>query len=116
MNEEEIKKALEIIKQPITVNCIDYHYFDQENYDKLVAIFDNCRWFINNFEQLIDNFNNLQQENARLKDKNDKIEKWLKYKAEALDTFDIPKRKETGAFWFTTRGEIDGLLELLKEN
>lgn len=58
----------------------------------------------------------LQQENARLKDKNDKIEKWLKYKAEALDTFDIPKRKETGAFWFTTRGEIDGLLELLKEN
>ena len=58
----------------------------------------------------------LKQENARLKDKNDKIEKWLKYKAEALDTFDIPKRKETGAFWFTTRGEIDGLLELLKEN
>ena len=58
----------------------------------------------------------LQQENARLKDKNDKIEKWLKYKAEALDTFDIPKRKETGAFWFTTRGEIDGLLDLLKEN
>ena len=58
----------------------------------------------------------LEQENARLKDKNDKIEKWLKYKAEALDTFDIPKRKETGAFWFTTRGEIDGLLELLKEN
>ena len=66
---EELKKALEIIKQPITVNCIDYHYFDQENYDKLVAIFDNCRWFINNFEQLIDNFNDLQQENARLKDK-----------------------------------------------
>lgn len=58
----------------------------------------------------------LQQENARLKDKIEKIEEWLKYKAEALDTFDIPKRKETGAFWFTTRGEIDGLLELLKEN
>ena len=58
----------------------------------------------------------LEQENARLKDKIEKIEEWLKYKAEALDTFDIPKRKETGAFWFTTRGEIDGLLELLKEN
>ena len=57
----------------------------------------------------------LKQENARLKDKIEKIEEWLKYKAEALDTFDIPKRKETGAFWFTTRGEIDGLLELLKE-
>lgn len=58
----------------------------------------------------------LQQENERLKDKIEKFEDWLKYKAEALDTFDIPKRKETGAFWFTTRGEIDGLLELLKEN
>lgn len=57
-----------------------------------------------------------QQENTRLKDKIEKIEEWLKYKAKALDTFDIPKRKETGAFWFTTRGEIDGLLELLKEN
>lgn len=58
----------------------------------------------------------LHQENARLKDKIEKIEEWLKYKAEALDTFDISKRKKTGAFWFTTRGEIDGLLELLKEN
>ena len=60
--------------------------------------------------------NRLEKENERLKDKIEKFEEWLKYKAEALDTFDIPKRKETGAFWFTTRGEIDGLLELLKEN
>ena len=87
-------------------------------------LYDKCE----NMEQLFDKYYlplldkhysktyKLQQENARLKDKNDKIEKWLKYKAEALDTFDIPKRKETGAFWFTTRGEIDGLLELLKEN
>lgn len=67
-------------------------------------------------DEVLNYIDNLEQENARLKDKNDKIEKWLKYKAEALDTFDIPKRKETGAFWFTTRGEIDGLLELLKEN
>ena len=87
-------------------------------------LYDKCE----NMEQLFDKYYlplldkhysktyKLQQENARLKYKNDKIEKWLKYKAEALDTFDIPKRKETGAFWFTTRGEIDGLLELLKEN
>jgi hypothetical protein len=60
MNEEEIQKALEIIKQPITVNCIDYHYFDTENYDKIVAVYDNCRWFINNVEQIIDNCNELK--------------------------------------------------------
>ena len=60
MSEKEIKEALEIIRKPITVNCEDYHYFDQENYDKLVSVYDNCRWFINNFEQVIDNCNELK--------------------------------------------------------
>lgn len=55
-----------------------------------------------------------KKEIEKLHNKIDKIEEWLEYKAEALDRFDIPKRKETGAFWFTTRGEIDGLLEILK--
>ena len=41
MNKEEIKEALEIIRQPIIVNCKDYHYFDQENYNKLVSVYDN---------------------------------------------------------------------------
>ena len=36
----------------------------------------------------------LRKENARLKDKIEKIEEWLKYKAEALDTFDIPKKEK----------------------
>ena len=69
-------------------------------------------------EILIDyaEYEQLQQENKELHNKIDKIEEWLKYKAEALDTFDIPKRKETGAFWYTTRGEIDGLLEILKDS
>lgn len=58
----------------------------------------------------------LEQENKELHNKIDKIEEWLEYKAEALDRFDIPKRKETGAFWYTTRGEIDGLLEILKDS
>lgn len=45
----------------------------------------------------------------------DEIREWLKYKAEQLDEFDIPKRKETGAFWFATRGEIDSLLDKVKD-
>jgi hypothetical protein len=69
MNEEEIHKALEIIKQPITVNCKEYHYFDQENYDKLVAVYDNCLWFIRNFEQINTTVERVQQENKKLKDK-----------------------------------------------
>ena len=64
MNSDEIRKALEIIKEPITVNCIEYKYFDQENYDKLTRVYDNCLWFVNNLEQinLI-----LAQENKQLK-------------------------------------------------
>ena len=52
MNTQEITKALEIIKQPITVNCKEYKFFDQENYDKLVAVYDNCLWFSRNLEQI----------------------------------------------------------------
>lgn len=68
MSEEEIHKALEIIKQPITVNCKDYYYFDQENYNNLVRIYDNCLWFIRNFEQINFTVERLQQENRQLKE------------------------------------------------
>ena len=49
----------------------------------------------------------------QLKEVIEEVREWLKYKAETLDEFDIPKRKETGAFWFSTRGEIDNLLQIL---
>lgn len=68
MNEEEIHKALEIIKQPITVNCKEYKYFDQENYDKLVSVYNNCLWFIRNFEQVNTTVERVQQENQQLKE------------------------------------------------
>lgn len=61
----------------------------------------------------------LENKNQQLKEVIDEVREWLKYKAETLDEFDIPKRKETGAFWFSTRGEIDNLLQILdkaKEN
>lgn len=111
MNEEEIKKALEIIKQPITVNCIDYHYFDQENYDKLVAIFDNCRWFINNFEQLIDNFNDLQQENVRLKDKIEKAIELIKH----IDKYEETLNDDTRVY-MVQDVDVDEIERILKEN
>lgn len=45
----------------------------------------------------------------------EEIEKWLKEKAEQMDTFNITQRKETGAFWFSTRGNIDYLLQIIKK-
>lgn len=81
MSEEEIHKALEIIGQPITVNHKEYHYFDQENYDKLVAVYNNCLWFIRNFEQINTTVERVQQENKQLKEKVD----YLKNKCENKD-------------------------------
>ena len=62
MNCDEIRKALEIIKEPITVNCIEYKYFDQENYDKITRVYDNCLWFANNLEQINLTVEKLEQE------------------------------------------------------
>ena len=68
MNSEEIRKALEIIKEPITVNCIEYKYFDQENYDKITRVYDNCLWFANNLEQINLTVEKLEQEKQELID------------------------------------------------
>jgi len=38
MSEEEFKKALEIIHNPIIVDSVEYKYFDKENYNKLEEI------------------------------------------------------------------------------
>ena len=70
MNSKEIKEALEIIKKPITVNCIEYKYFDDENYNKLIEVYDNCLWFANNLEQINLTVENLQKENEQLKENN----------------------------------------------
>lgn len=77
MNCDEIRKALEIIKKPITVNCIEYKYFDQENYIKLEKVFKNCLWFANNLEQINLTTESLEQENKQLKDQIDQLRKEL---------------------------------------
>ena len=75
MNEEELKEALKIIKEPITVNSVNYKYFDEINYDKLIMVYDNCLWFANNLEQLASNLEQLQQKNQQLKSKLETSEK-----------------------------------------
>ena len=61
MNKEEIQEALKIIKEPITVHQENYKYFDEENYNKLVSVYENCQWFINIWEQLEQNIEDLQK-------------------------------------------------------
>ena len=61
MNKEEIQEALKIIREPITVHQENYKYFDEENYNKLVRVYENCQWFINNWEQFQQNIEDLQK-------------------------------------------------------
>lgn len=77
MSEKEIQEALKTIKEPITVNSIEYKYFDQENYEKLINVYEKCQWFINNTEQFIQNFKNQQKEIDRLNNIIDELEKYL---------------------------------------
>ena len=66
MSEEEINEALKIIKEPITVNSIEYKYFNQENYEKLLSVYENAKWFVSNWEQVLQNIKDLQQKVEQL--------------------------------------------------
>lgn len=77
MNSKEIKEALKIINEPITVNCIEYKYFNEENYNKLLKVYENCLWFANNFEQINLTIENLQKENQKQKEVFNKIRKFI---------------------------------------
>lgn len=89
MNEEEIQEALKVIKEPITVNSIEYKYFDQENYEKLLRVYENCRWFISNAEQFMHNFKNQQQELDQYKNNWEELKKWLDRKREGYQKANI---------------------------
>ena len=51
----------------------------------------------------------------RLNDIINEIEKWLKYKKEQMEEFELYKRKETGAFWYSTMGNIETFIERIQE-
>jgi hypothetical protein len=70
MSEEEINEALKIIKEPITVNSIEYKYFNQENYEKLLSVYENAKWFVSNWEQALQNIEDLQQKVEQLENEN----------------------------------------------
>ena len=98
MNKEEIQEALKIIREPIVVNCTEYKYFDQENYDKLVRTYENCRWFVDNWEQFEQNIEYQKKEIERLNNIINELEKWIESKIDDVkyNSFDevLDKLKE----------------------
>jgi predicted ribosome quality control (RQC) complex YloA/Tae2 family protein len=78
MNKEEIQEALKIIREPITVNSIEYKYFTQENYEKLLRVYEICQQFVDFYEHFEQHLEILQQENQQLKKQKDEIKKYIK--------------------------------------
>lgn len=50
-----------------------------------------------------------------LKKQKDDVVNYIKYLIKRLEEFDIPKRKETGAFWYQVMGELEEILRMLGE-
>ena len=99
MNSKEIKEALKIINEPITVNCIEYKYFDEENYNKITNVYENCLWFANNLEQINLTVENLQKENNELLNKKQELIDYLKEEQYRL-------ARETSAVYEDSLGKI----------
>ena len=55
------------------------------------------------------------KEIERLNNIINELEKWLKYKKEQMEEFELYKRKETGAFWYSTMGNIETFIERIQE-
>ena len=88
MNKEELNEALKIINEPITVNSVEYKYFDIDNYNKLVNVIDYCHYlndkvkpYVEAQDKEIDRLNNIINE----------LEKWLE---DYIKLFDDPDMLE----------------------
>ena len=57
----------------------------------------------------------LSYEIERLNNIINELEKWLKYKKEQMEEFELYKRKVTGAFWYSTMGDIETFIERIQE-
>ena len=124
MNKEEIQEALKVIREPITVHQENYKYFDEENYNKLLRVYENCQWFINNWEQFEQNIEDLQEENEQLKKQKEDVVANAKEKIKRYESYinDLKKgnypsptvRQERQELIFRIREQED-LLRMLGE-
>ena len=54
MNKEQLEEALKVIHEPITVNSVEYKYFDIDNYNKLVNVIECCEFLQENVKPYVE--------------------------------------------------------------
>lgn len=57
----------------------------------------------------------LENEIEKLNNIIKEFEDWLKEKKEQMERFELYKRKETGAFWYSTMGNIETFIDKIEE-
>ena len=102
MSEEERQAIIHLLdKQARYEHCIKNNIsFSDEDYEAYII-----RQSMINKDKEIERLNNIINE----------LEKWLKYKKEQMEEFELYKRKETGAFWYSTMGNIETFIERIQE-
>ena len=70
---------------------------------------------LNNFNIFTDEEQELVKEIERLNNIISELDRWLKEKKEQMEEFELYKRKETGAFWYSTIGNIETFIEKIEE-
>ena len=102
MSEEERQAIIHLLdKQARYEYCIKNNIsFSDEDYEAYII-----RQSMINKDKEIERLNNIINE----------LEKWLKYKKEQMEEFELYKRKETGAFWYSTMGNIETFIERIQE-
>jgi len=76
MDKEQLEEALKVIKEPITVNCVEYKYFDVNNYNKLINIIEYCQYLNANVKPYVES---QDREIQKLKNNWNELEEWLEY-------------------------------------
>ena len=84
-------------------------------------VIERCNWLVNKCNdkditpEVKDDFRYLLEEIERLNNIINDFEDWLKEKKEQMERFELYKRKETGAFWYSTMGNIETFIDKIEE-
>ena len=105
MNKEQLEEALKVVKEPITVNSIEYKYFDLDNYNKLVNVIEYCQYLQANVKPYVEA---QDREIDQLTNNWNELEEWIMQ--------DVKDEKPDLYFQVLRKIDILGKMKEIKEN
>lgn len=117
MNKEQLEEALKVVKEPITVNSIEYKYFDLDNYNKLVNVIEYCQYLQANVKPYVEA---QDREIDQLTNNWNELEEWLKEYVKKNDNWynnelSIHDKQYYGDSYYTTNYMLKKFLDKMEE-